>query len=365
MKSKKGDRGHGGNLRKKSSQYGIDTNDIIDFSSNINPLGFPKVLEKAFNSSLNDIMRYPDPDSTGLVGSIGRYLGISRKKILCGNGSDELFFCLFAAMRPKKVIIVSPTYSEYELAASANACSVGFFYLERKNRFRIDTERLLGSIKSDIDILVLCNPNNPTGTTVAAEDIRKIYRRCRQKDVLLLVDEAFMDFTYGKDSIAADAVSSGSLVVSRSLTKIFSIPGLRLGYFVGDEGLLGIIKRHQQSWPVNSVAQSVGIQILSDRQFIEESRKYIKKEKDSLYDRLGSIEHLEVFEPSVNFILCRIIKSPLRSKDIAERMAKECNILIRDCSNFRGLDDSYFRVAVRSRQENALLIDCLKKIGLD
>lgn len=353
-------RGHGGDLKRSSEQYGIEIDKIIDFSSNINPLGMPSAARDVLKDTEDLIKYYPDPDCSSLRESVSGYLKVKPSNILFGNGSDELFFLLFEVLRPKKAMMLSPTYSEYKTAAESLGCEIENFYLNEKNGFKLDLKMLLGSIDTDTELLMICNPNNPTGTLIDKKSLLGILKRCADRGTVLAVDEAFMDFIGEGFSLAAKASMQGNLLVFRSMTKIFAIPGLRLGYMVGPEGLLEDMSGRQQTWPVNSIAQSLGKKALEDKAFIKKSKDFINKEKSFLFDGLEKIDWLKVFEPSVNFILAKITESDLSAEDLSDHAARKYGILIRDCSNFDGLGRQFFRVAVRSRKDNLKLIECLK-----
>ena len=355
-------RGHGGDLRASSLKFDIEKKDIIDFSSNINPLGLPEKTRDIFIESFGDIDKYPDPYSTELRYEIARYLSISPDSIICGNGSDELFFNLFKAIKPKKTLIVSPTYSEYETALGTTCDDISYYFLKEEKGFVLDIQDLKENIDTKTDMIIICNPNNPTGKIIQKKDLVDLVSLCEKEKILLVIDEAFMDFL-GKDlSIVDIAGSSDILIVFRSMTKIFSIPGLRLGYVISNSKVLKQIARHQQTWPVNSIAQSLGVYLLKQNDFLLKTKQYVSRQKDILYDELKNTGFLKVYRPSVNFILARIKDKYFTVGDLAVQAAKRSNILIRDCSNFRGLDEYYFRIAVKSIKDNKRLVRCLGKI---
>ena len=359
---------HGGNLRLASDIYNVRQEEIIDFSSNINPLGMPDNIREIILNSLGLIERYPDPESKELKESISAFLGSQApgsnapiKNIICTNGSDELFYLIANLFSGKKTLIPVPSYSDYEAAAISGGMHCTFLAISPETGFNINTVKLENSLKN-IDLVFLGNPNNPTGALTEPDRINHIIKQCEKHDVLLVIDEAFMDFVsdnYEK-TFVIKAMKNKNLIVVRSLTKIFAIPGLRLGYATGHEEIIKGLSSKQQSWPVNCFAQEAGKQLIKDRDYILRSQRYVLKEKESLFNKLAKISWLDPFWPGVNFILCRINQRNITAQALNKHCMGLSKIIIRDCSNFRGLDSSYFRVAVKSREDNRKLVNCLK-----
>ncbi|MBT6050778.1 MAG: aminotransferase class I/II-fold pyridoxal phosphate-dependent enzyme, partial [Candidatus Scalindua sp.] len=220
----------------------------------------------------------------------------------------------------------------------------------------------ISRLKSVKDGMVfLCNPNNPTGQLTRKEDIIKLVNDNPNR--LIVIDEAFMDFVedYEKFSVIKDAPLMDNLIVVRSLTKFYAFPGLRLGYLVTNESIVNKLMRYKEPWTVNTIAQVAGIAAINDKEFAANTRQYVSGEKAFLYDGLTNIKSIHPFQPTVNFILVRIEDIRVTSSEIQNRLLKN-NILIRNCSNFVGLDEKYFRVAVKTREGNMKLLSALKSV---
>lgn len=312
---------HGGNIYK----FGKD---IIDFSASINPLGLSKGIKKALRDNLDKIIHYPDPDSNDLVKSIARYWKIKEENILPGNGSSELIYLIIHTFRPRKVFIPFPTFSEYEKAARA------IKYVRGRS----------------LHISFICNPNNPTGDLVKVPEFKG----------LRIIDETFMDFLPDEDKYTMiwRATKSRKIIVLRTFTKFFAIPGLRLGYLAGHKDMIMMLKQHLPPWNINSLAQIAGV-VLKDKKYIEKTREVVQRERRFLFERISRISTLKPYPSVTNFILVKT--DGLSSKTLKKKLIQK-GILIRDCSNFRGLDNRYFRIAVRSHKENKKLIDALESI---
>lgn len=355
---------HGGNIREAIEQFRPKAGLITDFSASINPLGIPESIKKIILKNLDIIMHYPDLDCKHIKNSLSKYLNISEDNLLVGNGSIELIFLITLALRPKKILIPVPTFSEYEKAAKLTGAQPVFLKMHENNNFQIKEGEILRHLES-VDLVFLCNPNNPTGFLFKKDTIRSIARECEKKGVYLVVDEVFMDFVKEKNSptLLKTAPRTKKLLVLRSLTKFFALAGLRLGYMVGNKRLIEKISRFQPPWSVNTLAQLSGSYILSNTQYIKKSLVYMFKERDFLFKELDKIDFLKPYPPTANFIFCKLVNSKINSKKVSEYCGKR-GILIRDCSNFRGLDDAFIRVAVRKRQDNNKLINILKEIVL-
>lgn len=358
---------HGGNLVNMAKKYHLDQDSIIDFSSNINPLGAQDVIKEIIGDNVHLITRYPDPESSRLRSAVLDSLNqneqhIGEKNIIFGNGSDELFFILARLYSDKKALILVPSYSDYEKAASSAGMDCRFLKNPEKDNFRLNVDSIVGELP-DVDMVFIGNPNNPTSAAEDPDKIGYILKKCNEYRVLLVIDEAFIDFCLDYNSLTfiKKAFLNPDLAVIRSLTKIFAIPGLRLGYMIACQELVGRSNKIIQSWPLNCFAQLVGEKVIKDSEFIRKTRAYVSKEKDILFNQLNRVKWLSPYRPDVNFILCRIIAKNVTAEDVNRHCAAHSGILIRDCGNFRDLDNSFIRIAVKSKKENSILIRCLNE----
>ncbi|NDB32214.1 MAG: threonine-phosphate decarboxylase [Nitrososphaeria archaeon] len=323
---------------------------VLDFSSNVNPLGYPSTVKL----NLDKIPVYPDHDSVKLKQVLSRYVKIPKHNITIGNGATEIIYDFCRATTPNRVLIVAPTFGEYEAACRLCGARPEFFTtLNLQN----DLEGFIKKIPKN-GIVFVCNPNNPTGELVSKESIISIIKTAKSKSSLVFVDECFIELTQTPDQSVLDMVSKfDNLFVLRSLTKSFGLAGLRLGYGIGNKNLVSILDKIKVPWSVNGLAHQAGILALSDKKFLPKTRKLIKTESTFL---INSLSKLGFFcsDTKTNFIL---IKTKQPSKVLQKKLLQK-NILVRDCSNFRGLDKYHIRIAVRTRKENKKLVSAFEAI---
>lgn len=333
---------HGGNA---------NSDILYDFSANINPLGLPENVKKILAENINIFSKYPDPECKNLIKKISERENISPEKIVCGNGAADLIYRLVYAAAPKRALLLAPTFSEYEKALAEVGCEIKYHYLRENENFQI-TKRLLDDLKN-VDIFFLCNPNNPTGKTAEPEMLNEIFRRCRRENILLVADECFMDFVADKEKYTLP--TGRGTVVIKAFTKIYSMAGLRLGYAVfGDEILADRVRNTGQCWSVSMPAQLAGIAALDEKKYVKRTLDLIRRERDYLYNSLCDMK-IKAYPSDANFLL-------LFSSLPLNKLLKNEGIAIRSCDNFIGLNENYFRIAVKNHSENVILINALKKI---
>ena len=343
--------GHGGNAKEISRSNNIAYDKIIDFSANINPLGMPESVKKAIIENLSEAEKYPDITYYELKSVISEFENITSNNLILGNGAAEVLFNVVRGINPKNSLILAPTFSEYEEAVKAINGNIIYYKLKEENQFRIQKD-ILNYINRDLNLLFICNPNNPTGVITEKELILKILDNAEKKNVIVLIDESFLDFIKDDFSMIGYISKYENLIIIKSLTKFFALPGIRIGY--GISGNIELIKKFESispAWNINIFAEIATKAGLKDEKYIINSIKYVDDVKDYLYGELKKINKLKVYEPSVNFILLQT----LTKINLQEELLKY-NILIRSCSNYNGLNNNYYRVAVRSHQENFILI---------
>jgi threonine-phosphate decarboxylase len=350
---------HGGNSAEIARKYGLDEQTIIDFSSNINPLGFPTGIQDLLKKDISVITRYPDTHSSSLRKIITSRIGVPEKNIIVGNGSTELIYLLPRVFNPQTALILQPTFSEYQASLESMGCAVRHFSLDENAHFRVNTDDII-PLMSKVDIIYVCNPNNPTGVLVKPGDLKPLVTQAAKRDILFVVDESFMDFA-GDESLAGEAVKRKNLIILKSMTKFFGIPGLRLGYLIAHGKTVESINKHKEPWSVNVLAQRVGEACLTDDSFYGNTRQFVSRERKYLYRQLNGITGLRVYDSSVNFLLLKIVKKILSSTEIYHILARQ-GFLIRDCRSFRGMGTNFIRIAVKRRKQNQLLIKAIKKI---
>jgi threonine-phosphate decarboxylase len=335
-------------MKKPAHGGDVYSHDVkIDFSSNVNPLGPPDGVKEALIESIGEIHHYPDIDASKLKEAISKYVDTPSENITLGNGSSELIknFCE-VFVDNGNAVIPGPTFSEYEYFAGLYGADI--------RHVPLDVQKIIDSIDKNTDAVFLCNPNNPTGTLFDGDEIMKVARAALDASAFVFLDEAYIEFS---EALAVRACEFENMVVLRSLTKFFSLAGLRIGFASAHRDLIDAMERVRVPWNINSLAQIAGIESLKDKQFIEKSREFIKKEREFMFSELSGF--LKVEKSYANFFLIDL-GGKIKSQELKEALLKK-GILIRDCSTFTALDDNFIRVCIRKHDENLKLIEELKK----
>jgi len=352
---------HGGDIWRLAELSGRRAEDILDFSASINPLGPPEWFRPLVSSLLWSVIHYPDPACTKLVAAAVERYGCSKEEVIAGNGSSEILRLLPRVAQKRRAVVTAPSYGDYAASVAAAEMECVDFPLLECEDFRIDLSRLDAQLRGD-EIVFLCNPNNPTGQLFAGRELREI--ATRHPLTMFVVDEAFGDFVEGMDSLVVDRPANVAVLLS--LTKIFAIPGVRLGLAMADRDIADSVRAIQPPWSVNTIAQAVGEAALRDTDFRERSRRYVAEQRRLLTSELGAMTGITVYPGSANFLLVRIDRRDLDAGQLADRTLRE-GVAIRVCDNFRGLDRRFFRVAVKTAEENEKLCSSLRnalRLGL-
>ena len=351
------DLGHGANVNNMAKQFGKNEENIIDFSSNVNPHIISN-LGKYVLEGLEKSRSYPDIKYTNLRNNISQYIDVRPEFIIPGNGATEIIYLLMKSI-DKRIAILNPTFSEYERSARLNNLDVINLNLDESNEFEID----LNNIKENInkfDSLFVCNPNNPNGKV---KNLEKLLDIIVDNNKLLIVDETFMEFVEEEEkySLVKYVEKYPNLFILKAVTKFFGLPGIRLGYgLTSNNDIIEKIYNYKEPWTINSFADTLSNYIFKDQKYIEDSKEYYIDERNFMLSELKSINSIHVYDTDTNFILIRL--NDKRAKEIKVELLREGNILIRDASNFIGLDDRYIRIAIKSHKENELLIRHMKKL---
>lgn len=356
-------RAHGGNLWALMRQNGFSKGQIVDFSVDVNPFGFPDGIRSILLNHLDEIQCYPDPNAQTLREAIAAYHQVPVEMILPGNGSAELIG-LVTRVRPfAKALVVVPTFTEYEWAAEQSGLSCLYAYARETNGFQLPPSATWDVLLRDVDLVFLCNPNNPTGVVLSKAHVLQIAQQCREAGALLVVDEAFVEFVDRPDeiSVITEAIALGNVIVLRSLTKFFAVPGLRLGYVVAAEDIVETLRRLQSPWPLNTFALAVGAQLFKEANYIVRSKQQVAELREAFQRSLQALPGVQPFPSVTNFILCKLTTSHITASELTERMAQQ-GILIRNCDSFTGLEPGQFiRLAVRTQEDNLCLVDMLRE----
>ncbi len=334
---------HGGDVFEREIVY--------DFSANLNPLGMPESVKNALQKNISEWEKYPDPFCRSLVKKLSERENFAPENIVCGNGAADLIFRIVQAVKPPKAVVCAPSFSEYSKALMQSGCEISVYYLSEKNDFALD-ENILEMLDESVQMLILCTPNNPTGRTVDGELLSRICERCKANDIVFLCDECFIDFT--ENAAHAEQFLNPNIVVLKAFTKIYAMAGLRLGYALfGDEKLAESVRKSGQFWSVSAPAQTAGAAALDEKNYLEKTLELIKNERDFLTEKLRNFG-FKVYPSEANFILF-YTELPLDEMILKEK------ILIRNCANFDGLEQGYFRTAVRTHEENSALVGAIER----
>ncbi len=344
--------GHGGDLTRAAQQWNPEGGGLIDFSSNVNPLGPPEGLLGHLSEALPEIVHYPSPQARELREKLSSFLGLPGNRLIVGNGANELIHLLVLWKRPRRVLVPAPTFSEYERAAFLAGARVEQFPLPPGEDF--DHGILKGRIDSG-DLVVFCNPSNPTGMLHNRKALLELVRVAEALGALVLIDESFIPLT-GQPEQSLRHEGSGNLWIVLSLTKLWALPGLRLGILVGPENDVSELTRWGDPWRVNIMAQKAGLYCLSREGYLEESLSLIERERRFLTEKLEATGSLRVFEGAANYLLVQALAPGFDVACCQADLARR-GVLIRRADNFQGLDRNYFRVAVLKHPENRRLVE--------
>lgn len=345
------ERTHGGGWAAYEAAYGRAP---LDFSANVSPLGVPEGVREAICAAADEADRYPDPSCRDLCGAIAAHEGVRAEQVLCGSGASELIWRAAYAARPKRALVTAPSFGEYEAALEAAGCE--FVRYPLGDTLRVD-ECIFGEIRHNIDFVILCNPNNPTGMTMEPALVRALAALCRETGSRLLLDECFVDFLDEPERHTAKGLLDEypELAILKAFTKLYALAGVRLGYALcADAAFLERMRRSGPPWAVSGLAQAAGRAALKEEDYVNRLRALVRTERAWQSERLCALG-LRVVPGEANFLL-------FQSPRPLDRALGERGILLRNCGDFAGLDDSWYRVAVRTREDNERLIEALKEV---
>lgn len=339
---------HGGDIYKYKNSN--------DFSANINFFGIPESVKEAVKNSIESCIHYPDVECRELTAAIRKKDGIENAQIFCGNGAADVIFALVLAKKPRKALIMAPGFQEYEQALRSIDCEIEYHMLLEENDFRLD-DTVLEKITDETDMIFVCNPNNPTGHLVERELLLQILDKCEKTNTLLVVDECFNEFLEcpKENSILEYTEKSNSLFILKAFTKIFAIPGLRLGYGITlDEELVKRMLLVSQPWRVSVPAQAAGVTACNEMEFVTTTKTKIQEEKNHLLSEMKDLG-IKTYGSNANYIF-------FKEKETLWDELLEKGFLLRDCSNYKGLYKGFYRIAVKSREDNEALIKAFREL---
>ena len=346
---------HGGDIY--SQETTADGKRFVDFSANINPLGLPLGVKEAVKSALKSCINYPDAFCRRLTGATAELLGVQPEQLFFGNGAADVLFRLALALKPKRALLLAPTFADYEKALRSVDCSIKYFELREDEDF-VPGKDLVGKISSRIDLVVICNPNNPTGQLMERLQLERVLQKCRMVGAKLLVDECFMDFVAKEKAYSLRDLLAEypELIILKAFTKTFAMPGIRLGYcLTADEELHTRLHQCGQDWSVSILAQEAGIAALKEKQYLHESFLLVEEERQYLKTQLTNLG-AKVYGSEANYVFF-YLPEPANLVELL----REQGYLIRSCANYHNLGAGYYRVAVKTRVLNRGLIKAIKE----
>jgi threonine-phosphate decarboxylase len=337
---------HGGDIYKHKN--------AIDFSANINPLGLPRGVKMALMDSIDRAIHYPDVHCEKLREKLAQAYGVNKEHLICGNGAADIIFAVTIALKPRKSLILAPTFSEYEQALTAIGSQIVYYDLKEEQGFQVD-ESILKRITPDIDMLFLCNPNNPTGEIIPNPLLMKMIQACHKNNIIIVIDECFNSFLPNPEdeSVLREVSKFNNLIVINAFTKLYAMPGIRLGFgAISNKRIREYIDKATQPWNVSVLAQEAGIAALNEAEYVAKTKELITKERDFLIQELNQ-SGFTIYGSKANYIFLK------GQKGLYEKCLKQ-NVLIRDCSNYHGLEEGYYRIAVRTHEENVKFLEALR-----
>lgn len=352
--------GHGGNKQQLADRIGCSPEDIIDMSANLNPLGPPKRIHTFIRENIHLIHALPEPDAAGMSKVFADYYGIDPGCVIAGNGTTFFIYTLPLALGAKKVLILGPTYADYEDACAAHDVKISHCVATAENNFVPDLDQLSAKAEQ-ADLVFICNPNNPTGALIDKQDLETLIRQ--HTNTCFVVDESYLPFVPDSENISlVNQTHLPNLAVLSSMSKIFRIPGLRTGFLTGAKPLIRNVMSHYQPWSVNALAQAV-IKDIYDHPgdilpFYRQTRKFIVKERNNFVQALAETDGIRLFDAPVYFVLAQLDK---RSASQLCRRVGDDRFLIRDCSNFKGLSDRFVRFSLKTNEINMALTQSIKR----
>jgi threonine-phosphate decarboxylase len=332
---------------------GLSPSQILDYSANINPLGPPPGLWPALEEARDLLVHYPDPGCGRLRADLAAHHGLEPERILVGNGSTELIFLLARALRPARALVVAPAFSEYQAALDAEGARLDFQVTQEADGYTLAAPL----DPQGADLVFVANPASPSGVALEPTRLLELARPVFEAGARLVVDEAFVDFC-PQFSLLPYLADHPGLIIMRSFTKFYAIPGLRLGYLLAEPGLLADLAKRQEPWSVGSLAQAAGSACLAEDDYVERSREVVAREREFLSQGLAALGGMKVFPSQANYLLVKLSKPGARAANLRAALEPQ-GILIRDASNFVGLDQAHVRLAVRGHADNERLLAAL------
>jgi threonine-phosphate decarboxylase len=353
---------HGGNIYQAARERVCQPQDILDFSASINPLGPSLRAIRALRQGLWVVRHYPDPGAHDLRRALAEHFGIDPSCFLIGNGSSELIYLLPAALSLKRALIVGPAFSEYAQAMTQWGGQCSYVQAERKDQYRPPIQKIIDGLddrRAALDAVFLCNPNSPTAQTLSRHEVLQVVQCAAKHGCWIVLDETFIEFCE-EESLSREIAQHPRLLVLRSFTKFYGLPGLRIGYLVSHPHVIQQLQAHQPPWSVNALAQRAALAALKDRGHRQKSLAFMKEERERVSQALMSLPGIHVFSSAANFLLVEMPQT-LAASTVVETL-RQSRILVRDCSDVPGLNRWTIRVSINTARNNDALLEALRRI---
>ncbi len=351
---------HGGNIYKISRERGYSIDQIIDFSANINPVGIPESGRMAIVSAIDSLVNYPDPDYIDFKEAVAKHHDLSPAYVFPGNGAIDSLYSAVMAANPKRVLVSVPSFVEYEKAIEKAGAQYTPVYRSESEGYKFEISTLLDALEPSVDLVVICNPNNPTGDLINHSDIVRILDKCKAVGAVLLLDEAFMEFAEHLGAVSAIELITKyeNLIISRSLTKYYAVPGLRAGYLLtSNEQILRRLGEQGEPWKLNTLADEFSRAVLKDQAYVRATQAWIEHEGVKLLGALNQFNEIKAYESYGNYIFIKWSGEGELREILLNR-----GIAIRTCNNYDGIGRGYYRIAVKDECSNNKLIEVLKEL---
>ena len=355
---------HGSDTAAVAAFYHVPVDEIVCFGANVNPLGLSKNLKKDLAAHLDLLSSYPDRNYTTLKKVIADYCQILPEHVIVGNGSTELISLLIQTRKPQKALVLGPTYSEYGRELDLVGSSIHTYLLKESDQFHLDIHAFCEEIRKGYDLVILCNPNNPTSSALKTPEIQTILDCCREAGSFLMIDETYVEFAPDISAITAVPLTKqfSNLMVLRGVSKFYAAPGMRFGYGItGNSEFLKTMREKQIPWSLNSLGAFAGEMLFQDHDYYQQTRNLILSERQKMYETIKKLPTFKIYPAYANFLLVKILKDGITSFDVFERCIQK-GLMIRDCSSFQCLEGEYVRFCIQMPEENQRLLDLLQTI---
>ncbi len=351
--------GHGGNIYGIAERLDCAPSDIIDMSSNVNPLGPPPGLSDFLKENIQGIISLPEADAKSITAAFAGNHGIDKELILAGNGTTQFIYTLPLALEAEKIMILGPAYSDYADACIMHKVPYTYVMTSESSDFKPDIHQIEKNLQ-DADICFICNPNNPTGVLIPGDDL---YQLCKSyPKIIFVIDESYLPFvTNGEAESMIQRRMPSNLIILNSMSKIFRIPGLRIGFLISSEQIIRKMMRYALPWNVNSLAQAAVHYITAKqpemKRFIQMTGKFLETERAFVSEKLSNISGIKIFPSTTSFILIQLPEG-FRADTVCDYLLQH-KILIRNCTNFKGLSDLFIRISLKKRDANLMVAERL------